>query len=154
ETGKEMRRLESGIAGRYVVVADVKYSTTGDRILAAISNNQFVAWDIDSGQKKFEVSYRDQDFKSIAFSGDGRRIVSVDEAGVLRHWDRGTGALLVTVFPLGDGAWLRLTPEGFFDASPNAAANLSVVRGLDITGIDQVYQSLYRPELVREKLAG
>jgi WD40 repeat protein len=154
ETGKETRRLESGIAGRYVVVADVKYSTMGDRVLAAISNNQMLAWDIDSGQKKFEVSYRDQDFKSIAFSGDGRRIESVDEAGVLRHWDRRSGVLLVTVFPLGDGAWLRLTPEGFFDASPNAAANLSVVRGLEITGIDQVYQSLYRPELVREKLAG
>jgi WD40 repeat protein len=153
ETGRELRKFETGVAGRFIAVTDVKFSTSGDHLLAAICNNQLVVWDADSGQKKFDVSYRDQDFKSIAFPGD-RRVVTVDDAGVVRHWDRTSGALLVTVFPFGDGGWLRLTPEGFFDASPNAAANLSVVRGLEVTGIDQVYQSLYRPELVREKLAG
>jgi WD40 repeat protein len=154
ETGKELPRLETGVGGRFVEPADMKYATAGDHLLAVISHNQFVVWDVDSRQKKIDVSYRDQDFKSIAFAGDGRRLVTVDDAGVVRHWDRKTGALLVTVFPLGDGEWLRLTPEGFFDSSPNAAASLSVVRGLDITSIDQVYQALYRPDLVRDKLAG
>jgi WD40 repeat protein len=154
ETGKELPRLESGVAGRFISVTDLKYAATGDHVLAATSNNQFVVWDVDSGQKKIDISVRDQDFKSIAFSGDGRRLVTVDDAGVIRHWDRRTGALLVTVFPVGNGEWLRLTAEGFFDSSPNAAASLSVVRGLDITSIDQVYQALYRPDLVRDKLAG
>jgi WD40 repeat protein len=154
ETGRELQRLETGVTGRFVEPADVKYATTGDHLLAAISHNQFVVWDADSGQKKIDISWRDQDFKSIAFSGDGRRLVTVDDAGVIRHWDRRTGALLLTVFPLGGGEWLRLTPEGFFDASPNAAAKLSVVRGLEVSSIDQVYQSLYRPDLVRAKLAG
>ena len=31
---------------------------------------------------------------------------------------------------------------------------LSVVRGLEVYGIDQFWQSLYRPDLVKEKLAG
>jgi WD40 repeat protein len=154
ETGRELRKLETGVSGRFTEMNDVKYATAGDHVMAAVGNNQLIVWDIDSGQKKIDVGVRDQDFKSIAFSGEGRRLVTVDNAGVIRHWNRTTGALLVTVFPFGDGEWLRLTPEGFFDASPNAAANLSVVRGLDVTGIDQVYQSLYRPELVREKLSG
>ncbi|WP_334403190.1 caspase family protein [Bradyrhizobium sp. AZCC 2289] len=50
---------------------------------------------------------------------------------------------------------MTITPEGFFDASSSAAAqNLNVVRGLEVYSIDQVYQALYRPDLVREKLAG
>jgi len=35
-----------------------------------------------------------------------------------------------------------------------AARDLTVVRGLDVLSIDQVHTSFYRPELVREKLAG
>ena len=30
----------------------------------------------------------------------------------------------------------------------------SVVNGLDVYSVDQFYQALYRPDLVREKLAG
>jgi WD40 repeat protein len=154
ETGQELRRLESDVVGRFVMPADVKFSTSGDHLLAAICNNQFVVWDADSGQRTLDVSIPDQDFKAVAFSGEGRRLATVDDAGAVRHWDRRTGALLVTVFPLGDGGWLRLTPEGFFDASPNAAAGLSVVRGLDVTGIVEVGKQFDRPDLVREKLAG
>jgi uncharacterized caspase-like protein len=56
---------------------------------------------------------------------------------------------------LRDGSWLTITPEGFFDASsPQAAQNLSIVRGLEVSSVDQVYNALYRPDLVREKLAG
>ena len=46
-----------------------------------------------------------------------------------------------------------MTPEGFFDASAKGAEILTVVRGLEVYSIDQFYQSLYRPDLVREKLA-
>jgi WD40 repeat protein len=155
ETGREMRRLMTDVGGRFVMPADASFSTSGDRLLAAVCNNQFVAWDIDSGQKKLDVSIPSQDFKAVAFSDDGRRLITVDEAGLVRHWDRRSGALLVTVFPLDGGAWLRLTPEGFFDASSAAAtAGLSVVRGGDAAGIDQVRRQFDRPDLVDEKLAG
>ena len=49
---------------------------------------------------------------------------------------------------------MAITPEGFFAASAHGAELLHVVRGLEVIGIDQVYQSLYRPDLVREKLSG
>src|SRR5437763_1612360 len=68
QSGKELRRLESDYGGRFVTPTDLKFSTTGDRVIAASSNNVLVLWDVDSGRKQFEVSFRDQDFKSIAFS--------------------------------------------------------------------------------------
>jgi hypothetical protein len=39
-------------------------------------------------------------------------------------------------------------------SSPQAAQNLSIVRGLEVSSVEQVYNALYRPDLVREKLAG
>jgi hypothetical protein len=53
-----------------------------------------------------------------------------------------------------NGEWVTITPEGFFDASPNGAKMLSVVRGLEVYSIDQFYDKLYRPDLVQQKLAG
>ena len=49
---------------------------------------------------------------------------------------------------------MTITPEGFFDASAKAQSVLTIVRGLDVTTIDQVHQSLFNPDLVREALAG
>jgi WD40 repeat protein len=135
-------------------VSDVKYAIAGDRVLAAASNNFILLWDIESGRKKVEISYPDQDFKSITFSSDGRRLVSLDDGRVVRHWNRSTGALLLTIVSFGDGQWLRVTPEGFFDSSPDGAKNLTVVRGLEVFSIDQFFSQLHRPDLVREKLAG
>ena len=48
-----------------------------------------------------------------------------------------------------------MTPEGFFDASSEKAAEqLTLVHGLQWYAVKQFYQSLFRPDLVREKLAG
>ena len=53
-----------------------------------------------------------------------------------------------------DGEWVAITPEGFFAASEKGSRILSAIQGLRVYAIDQFYQSLYRPDLVREKLAG
>src|SRR6202030_1022990 len=65
-----------------------------------------------------------------------------------------SGKLLVTTLHAKSGEWVTITPEGFFVASEKGAELLHVVRGFETVGIDQVYQALYRPDLVREKLAG
>jgi WD40 repeat protein/uncharacterized caspase-like protein len=89
------------------------------------------------------------------FSPDHNRIITVGSDGSLQIWDSRGGSKLLSIMAFRDDEWLSITPEGFFDASsPKAAQNLSVVRGLEVSSIDQVYNALYRPDLVREKLAG
>jgi hypothetical protein len=51
-------------------------------------------------------------------------------------------------------AWLTITPEGFFDSSAKGAELVRVERGREVYSFDQFYQSLHRPDLVLEKLAG
>lgn len=87
----------------------------------------------------------------FAFSKDGHFLAS--SWPVPQIWDTATGNRLVSHFELPGGSWITITPEGFFEASPNGASDLNVVRGLDVYSIDQVKQELYRPDLVRAKLA-
>jgi WD40 repeat protein len=152
-TGKELRRLESGIVGRFVGVDDLAYSSPPLRLLAANSANRIVMWEIDSGRKTREIEYKDQDFTSLAFSRDGKRLVSLNKAGTVRHWDIASGALLLTVVPFGK-EWVSVTPEGFFDASVNGTKFLTAVRGLEGAAIDPLSEQLRRPDLVAAKLAG
>ena len=85
----------------------------------------------------------------MSFSPDGTRALLDSEV-----WNLGTGEPLVRIIGSQENEWLAMTPEGFFVASEKGADILSVVRGFDVWSIDQFYQSLYRPDLVREKLAG
>ncbi|WP_241427678.1 WG repeat-containing protein [Fertoeibacter niger] len=85
---------------------------------------------------------------------EGRMAVESEGVGLHRAYDLATGELLVQFLATPDGEWLMLTPEGFFAASANGARLVSVSSGLRAFSVDQVYQALYRPDLVQAKLAG
>src|SRR5262249_16899310 len=89
-----------------------------------------------------------------AFSPDGTRLISGSPDTTVRIWNAASGEVLATLIAATNGEWLAITPEGFFDASAKGAEILGIVRGLEVFSIDQFYQTLYRPDLVREKPTG
>jgi len=94
------------------------------------------------------------DIQAMAFSPDGRLALILAGDGVLRIYAARTGELLVTTAVLSDGGWLSITPEGFFSSALGGEQVVRVKNGASLFDIDQFYQALYRPDLVREKLAG
>jgi Caspase domain/Bacterial Ig domain len=73
--------------------------------------------------------------------------------GSVRVWDLESGKQLAALVASKHGDHLSITPEGFFDASGTYSNMVAIVRGLNVTTIDQVHQSLYNPDLLREALA-
>lgn len=136
-------------------VSAIAYSPDG-RFL--ISGNDYstalLMWDTSGGMLVRTFEGHSHGIAAVAFTPDGRKAISASYDGTIKIWRIESGELLVTLAEGKDGNWVALTPEGFFASSKDGAALLNVVRGLSVTTIDQVHQSLYNPDLIREKLAG
>ncbi|MGE0285357.1 MAG: caspase family protein [Bradyrhizobium sp.] len=147
-------RLVRTFIGHTRDVNSVAFSPDGHFALSASWDNTIKLWDVASGHEIRTFKGDLGPVNSVAFSPDGRTALSASDTTV-RLWDLASGTERVKMLSFKDGSWLMITPEGFFDtSSPQAAQYLGIVRWLEVSSVDQVYQALYRPDLVREKLAG
>lgn len=132
-------------------VLAVAFSPDGRTIVSGGYDYALRLWDVETGTKLKVIQGHRGYVTSVAYSPDGRTIVSTSLDGTVRRWSS-SGEPLALSISVG-GEWLTVTPEGFFDASDGGTELLSVVRGLEAFSIDQFYQSLYRPDVVRQKLS-
>lgn len=147
-------RLVRVFKGHVWEVTSVAFSPDGNHALSGSKDKTLKLWDVATGLLIRTINARDY-VESVAFSSDGAHITArLFNSDMIKIWRTETGELLASLFASPGGEWVRLTPEGFFDASVKGARALSVVRGLEVYSVDQVYQALYRPDLVQEKLAG
>ena len=134
-------------------VHSVAFSADGTHLLSGSEDQTVKLWDVSSGKLIRTFKGHTGGVASVAFLTDGKRITSGAHDGI-KIWDRQNGELLVTMVKFTKEEWLAVTPEGYFAASRNGAKRLAVVRGFESYSIDQFFQTLYRPDLVKEKLAG
>jgi WD40 repeat protein len=90
----------------------------------------------------------------VKFSKRGDSVFLTDNSGSLKVYSSSNGKELIRIINFTDGEWIVITPEGFFNASPGGAKNLKVRSGASVLSIDKFYNTLYRPDLVMERLQG
>ena len=134
----------------------VSYSRDGTYLASGSWDRTIKLWKVATGECIKTLAGHTDLVNSVCYSPDGNRITSVSYDQTIKFWDASTGALLATTFNLKEGEeWLTYTPEGFFAGSEWATKNLvHIVDGMKTVGIDQMYDSLYRPDLVSAKLSG
>lgn len=91
---------------------------------------------------------------SIAISPDIKYAVSSSRDGTSRLWDINTGKEIARFVSFSDGEWIVITPEGYFNASPNGAKYLNVRVGNKVYSIDNFYEKYYNPVYVASVLQG
>jgi WD40 repeat protein len=148
-TGNELRTLKHGI-----IVNSVAFSPNGQFGLSGSADNNLKLWDLSSGELLRTFESHTGAVISAEFAPDGRSLLSSSDDGTIRTWDVGTGAEQARMFGGANGAWVTITPRGFFSGSQRDTEMLALVRGLELATVGQVHQSLYNPDLVRETLAG
>lgn len=111
-------------------------------------------WDVATGRHVRTLVGHTGRVEAIAFSFDGKQLVSGSDDGTMRIWTIATGKEVATVLASLGHEWLTIVPAGFFASSPGGGDGLTVVRGLDLTTLSQLHQSLYSPDLVGEALLG
>ncbi len=144
-------RLLRGFEGQSI--SALAFSPDGHSI-ASGKDHEVNVWDVFTEKLLHTFEGHSDAVTTVAFAPDGRSIASGSRDGTTRLWSTVRGELTATAIASHAGDWLMITPEGFFSASQRDPSMLAVVRGLDVTAVGQVHQSLYNPDLVREALAG
>ena len=133
----------------------VSYSRDGTYLASGSWDRTIKLWKVATGECIKTLAGHTGWVNSVCYSPDGAYLASGSEDNTIKFWNASTGTLLATTFCLDGEEWLTYTPEGFFAGSEWATKNLvHIVDGMKTVGIDQMYGSLYRPDLVSAKLSG
>ncbi len=91
---------------------------------------------------------------SVIFTNNGKNVLSSGYDGTVRVWDASTGKEVAQFISFTDGEWIVITPEGYYNASPNGDKHLNVRIGNNVYGIENYREAFFRPDLVKLALSG
>jgi WD40 repeat protein len=146
-SGREIRIFQGHASDVY----SVAFSPDGRYVLSG-SYGTMKLWEVSSGREIRTFQGRTESLYHVAFSPDGKYALFWGGATVI--FDVDSGYEIASMVAFTDSEWIVITPEGYFNSSPNGAKHLNVRIGNNVYGVDQFYAKFYRPELVQMALAG
>lgn len=160
--GKHLGTIERGARDGYQHTA---YTLTpdGNSVLSGGFHGVLTLHALDGSLRTRFVGHTGE-IKTVAVSADGRWALSGASDQTINLWSLASPPAAggtdigptLRLFPTTDGAWVAWTPHGYFAASERGASaslvGYSVNQGMDKlarhVALDQMYEALYRPDLV------
>jgi WD40 repeat protein len=135
-------------------INSIVLSPDGKHVLSAGGDRTARLWDLPSGREVAALVGHGGNVNSVAFLPNGRRIVTASFDGTVGLWAAADGKPLARAASSSRGDWLTITQAGFFDRGGTGELPLHLVRNLTTLSVDQVFEYLYRPDLVESLLGG
>lgn len=124
-----------------------------DGRLAARGHGQMVAvWDTATGQDRVELVGHTSAVKAVAFTPDGRFLVSGGGDGAVRVWDVQKGKELAAFIALGHEDFVTVTPDQYYRASKARIKGVSFRVNRQLYPFEQFDLRYNRPDIVLARL--
>lgn len=153
--------IDSGICEKTIDVFTDKIiaieQSHDKKYIATISDSEIIVWNNDVTKLLLKIKKDNPiaGFENVAFNPRNNLLTVFQDDGLIKVWNIETGKLQYTFIPFEESEYITYTPEGFFAGTEWATKNLVyLVDGLDIIELDQMYDKLYRPDLVAAKIQG
>lgn len=125
-----------------------------EKYIVFVTQNAVKIYNLKNKNLLHEIPVNFTEYKEIHFIPN-TNMFSVNSDDKLVTFDLISGEIVSTILNAPNGEYITYTPEGFFTGTEWATKNLVyLVDGLDIIELDQMYDKLYRPDLVAAKLQG
>jgi len=134
-------------------VAGIVGASDNDDFLAALKKMADHAQSDNKPEIFVQLGHSDS-VSSVAFSPDGKYVLSGSADGTISQWDILTGQEVALFISLVGNEWLVRIPEGHYSSSQNGHKSINVRKEMEVYGIDQFYDVFYRPDIVQAKLRG
>lgn len=154
-TGAEKRALKGqDVKG----ILDLSFSRDGQWIAAGTHEKKVRVWRLIDGTMQTIADVHNGPVNSVRFSPDGRWLATASEDGSLNILQTGSWKRTATLLSLSGGNdWLAVSPEGYFDGSPDAwkqvlwrfAGNTA-----DVSPVEVFFNEFFQPGLLADLING
>ena len=150
--GRKIRTFK-GHSGNVTCLA---FSPDGRYALSGGDDSTLVLWRVYRGRKLKVLDGHLDELTSVAFSPDGRFALSGSKDMTTRIWDIESGDEVVKFMSSIDGEWIIVTPDGYYNTSPEGASLLHWVYpgGLETFTFEQFESRFKRPDIIKARLSG
>jgi len=147
-------RIVKKFPGHHDMIQALAFSRDGALILTGSWDQQIILWEAKTGRRVKTFSGHAGIIYTLEFSADHNHFVSSSNDNTVRLWDIPEGGEIAQFISFADGEWIVITPEGYFNASPDGAKHLSVRLGNRVFPIDNLYEKFFNPVHVASVLQG
>ena len=113
-------------------------------------NGTIRVWNIDKGTLVNQLEGHLRSVSSLTVTRDGQYALSSSWDGTSILWEIESGRKLFQMASFKDDEWVVLTPEGFFNASPQGEKHINLLKNGEIVNMQELDGLLNRPDILMQ----